>query len=251
MDVGAFVVPHAQAAELIQPGEGAFHYPAPSPKAAAVPRSTHGQSREHVAGSQTLTDDLRVIRAVAEHAVRTAPRSPSLTLEWRDRIDERQRFFRVVAAGPSPGGRPAARPARRRSRDACWLAWLDRWDSDQSSSHVPASCQSRRCRQHVIPEPQPSSCGNICHGMPLRRTKRMPVRHARSLTRGLPSFARRAGIGTNGSTRSHNASGSSGAPIGRRRGAAAARRVTRRAVSRARASAWDPTPRRPSRPAAA
>src|SRR5262249_30878748 len=24
--------------------------------------------------------------------------------------------------------------------------------------------------------PQPSSCGNICHGMPLRRTKRMPMK---------------------------------------------------------------------------
>jgi hypothetical protein len=73
-------------------------------------------------------------------------------------------------------------------------------------SHTPANCQSRKRRQHVIPEPQPSSCGNICHGIPLRRTKRMPVRHARSEMRGRPPLGRRAGIGKNGSTRSHNGS---------------------------------------------
>ena len=27
-----------------------------------------------------------------------------------------------------------------------------------------AFCQSRSRRQHVIPEPQPSSCGSICQG---------------------------------------------------------------------------------------
>jgi hypothetical protein len=80
-------------------------------------------------------------------------------------------------------------------------------------SEVPASCQSRNRRQHVIPDPHPSSCGSICQGMPLRRTKTMPVRHARSGTRGLPPFGRRGGIGRNGSTRSHNGSGSSAAAI--------------------------------------
>ena len=41
----------------------------------------------------------------------------------------------------------------------------------------------------------------------------MPVRHARSETRGRPPCGRRDGIGKNGSTRSHNASGSSAAAI--------------------------------------
>jgi hypothetical protein len=77
----------------------------------------------------------------------------------------------------------------------------------------PARCQSRRRRQHVIPGPHPSSCGSICQGMPLRRTNRMPVRHARSETRGRPPFGRRSGIGKNGSTRSDNGSGSSAAAI--------------------------------------
>jgi len=84
-------------------------------------------------------------------------------------------------------------------------------------AHTPARCQSRRRRQHVIPDPQPSSWGSICQGMPLRRTKTMPVRHARSETRGRPPCGRRAGIGKNGSTRSHNGSGRSAAVITRSR----------------------------------
>jgi len=81
------------------------------------------------------------------------------------------------------------------------------------SSHTPANCQSRRRRQHVIPDPKPSSCGSICHGMPLRRTKTMPARHARSETRGRPPVGRLGELGRKGSTRSHNASGSSAAAI--------------------------------------
>ena len=84
-------------------------------------------------------------------------------------------------------------------------------------SRTPARCQSRRRRQHVIPDPHPSSCGSICQGMPLRRTKRRPVRQARSETRGRPPFGRRGGVGKNGSTRSHNGSGSSAAAIPRSR----------------------------------
>jgi hypothetical protein len=41
----------------------------------------------------------------------------------------------------------------------------------------------------------------------------MPVMHARSETRGRPPFVRRGRIGKNGSTRSHNASGSNAAAI--------------------------------------
>ncbi len=80
-------------------------------------------------------------------------------------------------------------------------------------SHTPARCQSRRRRQHVIPEPHSSSCGSICQGMPLRRTNKMPVRHARSEMRGRPPLGRRGVVGKNGSTRSHNGSGSSAAAI--------------------------------------
>jgi hypothetical protein len=79
--------------------------------------------------------------------------------------------------------------------------------------HTSARCQSRRRRPHVIPEPHSSSCGSICQGMRLRRTNKMPVRQARSEIRGRPPFGRRGAVGKNGSTRSHNGSGSSAAAI--------------------------------------
>jgi hypothetical protein len=98
----------------------------------------------------------------------------------------------------------SSRPSQ--SRSAKWIR-----------SQTPARCQSRRRRQHVIPDPHPSSCGSICQGMPLRRTKTMPVRHARSETRGRPPRGRRGRIGKKGSTRSHNGSESNAAAIGRSR----------------------------------
>jgi hypothetical protein len=53
-------------------------------------------------------------------------------------------------------------------------------------SHTPASCHSRRRRQQVTPDPQPISWGSISQEMPLLSTKMMPLRAARSSTRGLP-----------------------------------------------------------------
>ena len=78
---------------------------------------------------------------------------------------------------------------------------------------MPSSCQSRKRRQHVMPDPQPSSRGSICQGIPLRSTNRMPVGHARSGTHGGLPCGRRGGIGKNGSTRSRNGVGSSAAAI--------------------------------------
>ena len=54
-------------------------------------------------------------------------------------------------------------------------------------SHTPASCQSRRRRQQVIPEPQPNSCGSTSQGMPDLEdeddaSQRGPIGHARSAT---------------------------------------------------------------------
>jgi hypothetical protein len=48
-----------------------------------------------------------------------------------------------------------------------------------NSRHTPASCQSRRRRQQVLPDPQPISWGNISQEMALFSTKTMPVRAVR------------------------------------------------------------------------
>ena len=105
-------------------------------------------------------------------------------------------------SGSHRSGEPrVARHVRRRSDDVWSHAWPDRWDSDRfghrrtprewnycprsratnqsgrraranpraqsgsAPSHTPASCQLCRRRQHVIPDPHPSSAGSICQGM--------------------------------------------------------------------------------------
>jgi len=71
--------------------------------------------------------------------------------------------------------------------------------------HTPACCHSRRRRQQLIPEPQPSSWGRFSQAMPVFKTKRMPVSALR-LSRGLrPGKRARLGLGGNsGSIHSHN-----------------------------------------------
>lgn len=79
-------------------------------------------------------------------------------------------------------------------------------------SQIPSCCQSRNRCQHVMPEPQPSICGSICHGIPLQSTKIMPARQVRSVTRGGPPCRLGDGIGRRGSIKFHNASGTN-APV--------------------------------------
>ena len=59
--------------------------------------------------------------------------------------------------------------------------------------HAPTTCQSRSRRQQFMPQPHFISAGSISQGMPEHSTNRMPVRAARSSTRGRPPFGREAG----------------------------------------------------------
>jgi hypothetical protein len=103
---------------------------------------------------------------------------------------------RTASGTPSPSQiRCRLPPLLARSGDSALFAFRHRqrarnkgprWPRDQSmspsrgSQFRRAKCnrsqmhscrQSRKRRQHVIPDPQPSSRGNICHGMPLRSTR--------------------------------------------------------------------------------
>lgn len=78
-----------------------------------------------------------------------------------------------------------------------------------SFSQTPAFCQSRNCRQQVMPLPQPSSCGKSSQPIPVFSTKRIPVSAARSPIRLRPGyFGRRAFRGMSGPMISHNESSS-------------------------------------------
>jgi hypothetical protein len=73
--------------------------------------------------------------------------------------------------------------------------------------HTPTCCQSRKRRQHVMPLPQPSSCGCISHGMPDFKTNTIPVKAARSaMVRGRPPLGFGGSGGKSGATISHNLS---------------------------------------------
>jgi hypothetical protein len=65
MNVGSFLITDAQSAKLIEPCEGPFHHPAPSPQSAAMSGVSLGEPRHDAAGTQTLPDCLCVITTVA------------------------------------------------------------------------------------------------------------------------------------------------------------------------------------------
>lgn len=83
-----------------------------------------------------------------------------------------------------------------------------------SRSHTPASCQSRRRRQQVMPLPHPISCGRYSQPIPVRSTKRIPASAARSSTGGRPPRGFGRGGGNSGRMRAHSASGTSGFAMG-------------------------------------
>jgi hypothetical protein len=127
------------------------------------------------------------------------------------------RFARSVGFGPVWPPPHTARTEQLSTTARDQSMWSSRASQSSSAkcmrSQMPAYCQSRRRRQHVIPEPHSSSCGSISHGMPLQSTKRMSVRQARSEIRGRLPFGRGRETGKRGSIRSHNASESSAAAI--------------------------------------
>jgi hypothetical protein len=134
MDVGPLVEPHAQAAKRLEPGERALDQPAPH-----RPRTASGTPRPSQIRWRLLP---RLARSVGLGPVGSPPytaRMEQLSTTARDQS------FRSSRAS--------------QSRTAKWIR-----------SQTPACCQSRTRRQHVIPDPHPSSCGRICQGIPLRRT---------------------------------------------------------------------------------
>ena len=221
------------------------------PQTAAVLRAPHRQQRQDAASSQPRSDCVRIVAAVSHHTIWTTARPSPLALEWKNRIHQRQCLLRVVSVGAGQSNRerhtspvadqmtlaPALGPI-----SGIWTGLVTAVDGPDGTTvhdrprpvNLIGACQPIQQRKvHQIPNarplpiaqapparhprPAPSSCGSICQGMPLRRTKTMPVRHARSETRGRPPCGRRGRIGKRGSTRSHNRSGSNAAAIRRSR----------------------------------
>jgi hypothetical protein len=124
-------------------------------------------------------------------------------------------FFRSIRGigarfGPPKTDRTLALSTTARSH---WMRSASRKRANstlRTFSHTPASCQARSRRQQVMGEPHPNSRGSIDQGMPLRSTNKIPVKAARSGTRGRPPFGLGGVAGNKGAITCHSSSPTNG-----------------------------------------
>jgi len=242
MNTGAPFIPHAEAAKLMEPGQCALDDPARPAEATAMRSPAFRQLRLDAAAVEGIAVRLRIIAAVALDEARLSPGAARPAADRRDRVHQRQELRDVVPVGggqlrrkrnplavsenvmfrprltaigrvrssffPPRNARMEELSAMARARSS-WPRWRNSASRTACRRfHTPARCQRTRRRQHVLPDPHPISFGSICQGRPLRSTNRIPVKAARSGTRGRPIALnrRRGGVGKSGSMRRHNAS---------------------------------------------
>ena len=209
----------------------------PRPEPCSVPRAGDHGSDPGLADLPAVF--VVVIAAVSAERIRALPWPAAAAADRRDGRDQGHELGDVVAVAAGQGRRQRdpvrfsdhvvlrARPGtvdRARARfgppfpaRTCELSItaLDQssapapFSSASSSScsfcHRPASCQSRSRRQHVIPDPNPSSYGRNSHRIPLYSTNEMPHSRFRLSSHGLavrcrsvPLFWTRRGIRAGG-----------------------------------------------------
>ena len=169
-----------------------------------LPRSAT-RALDGLYGIHSLFQDLRVVYVCSREDYRERDAS-----SVRNNVALRARFpliRRILAGLLAPLFAGTLAESKEALSQSTWLASPRRSKSTRwSSSHTPASCQSRKRRQQVDPEPQPISLGSISQGMPLFKTKTMPVRAARSSMRGLPPLGLGGSSGNSGWTTSQSSS---------------------------------------------
>jgi hypothetical protein len=240
MDVRAALVPHIQPAEGAEPRLGPLDDPPVSAQPLLRLDSFTGNPTADAPPSEVVPTMLRFVRLVRVHLGRALAGATAWPLDRLDRLQEgleqahvvhigRGQRHREGDAGPvdhnmalrarfaaicriRPGGfapffartlvlsrlaRDQSIPSRspKRSKSTRW-----------SRCQIPAACQARRRRQHVMPLPQPISFGKSSHGIPVRSTKMIPVSAARSDSRGRPPFGLGGSGGNSGATISHSSS---------------------------------------------
>lgn len=247
MHVGASLVADRQASKPTQPGQGAFDHPAIAAQALAALDAFARDAHLDVASGQRLPAARDVIGFVGVQLGRALAWPPPWAFDRLDRVkqglevdavmairrpqQDRQRNaltvddqvvfaarFALVGGIPTDlrapllaGTLALSRLARLQSmRSASPNRSSKAWCS---ASQTPASCQSRRRRQHVTPLPQPISCGSSSQGIPDLSTKMMPVRAARSGTRGRPPFGFGGSGGSSGAMISQSSAETSGLAI--------------------------------------
>ena len=244
MDIVTAFITNSKPSKLMQPSKRSLDHPAEYTKAAAVFRPAFCQNRIYTQLTQRISMRLTVIGSIALNTIRSLTRTTHFTCYRRNRLDQRQKLSYIVAVGSSNfrcerdavsiGDNVMFRPqfpsircirARFRppktarteaestiARENSILSFSRRWLSRIRCilSQIPASCQSFRRRQQVIPEPHPISFGRYCQGIPVLSTNMIPVRAFRLLIGGLPPLWRGGCLGKMGSMSFHNWSFTSG-----------------------------------------
>lgn len=228
MDVCQSLITDPQSAELMQPSKGAFDDPTVRTESTAIGCVAFGENRLDVPFAQLIAVGLRVVPAVALHAVRSSAGSARLATDRRNAIYQWKQLRDVMGVGAGDNGRQgnalgvgdymvlAARfapvggvrarflPPPMARTDALSTTARDQsiWSALRSLANItswmrcqtPASCHARSRRQQVIPEPHPISWGKYSQGMPVIRTNRIPLNTLR-LSNGLrPGYRFRRGF---------------------------------------------------------
>ena len=208
VDVVASFPSDAEASEAVEPRDRALDNPAMASKAGAVRYSAAGDDRFDALRPDQSAVLVVVIAAVAEQDV--GPSTSSSHEPWyrRDLGEQGHQLGNVIAVSAGQGHRErdalsgdedvvlAARPCaidragtafgpRRaartweesitaRDQSSCFAARNRASSTTCSLPQTPASFQAASRRQHVMPEPKPSSCGRYSHWIPVCSTNRIP-----------------------------------------------------------------------------
>ena len=248
MNIVTFFITNTQTPLIEQPIKGSLNNVTKFAKTATIFGVTFGNQWFNLSLSQRLANLLfSIVGTIREHFIRTPARAALRLLDRRDSIDQCNGHLRIMNICPGMFNRqrraPAVnnqvtlravfapirgiwacfRPPKSARTEQLSMAEVDQSiasampNSSSRACHIfcqtPAICQSRRRRQQVMPLPQPISRGRYSQGVPVLRTNRMPVRQARSGTRGRPPFGFDGSGGICCLIRSHSPSVSSGLAI--------------------------------------
>jgi len=248
MNLCAPFVTDAQATELVQPTQGAFHDPAGFAQTAAMRPAGARQSPGDSQSAQPTMMRTTPIGPIPLHNLGPLTRATPFAAQRRNRQHQGLQLSAVMHVGggdldaqwkalgigakmmfaarfaavrrvgsrlkPPKTARTLLESTTARDQSIRSATCKRRNNSRWSFSHTPAFCQSRSRRQQVMPLPHPISKGRSRQAMPVLSTKRIPVSAARSEIGLRPgNFLRRVRVGSNGRMIVHNDSSIKGFAI--------------------------------------
>jgi len=232
MNIDATLEACTQLAEGSQPGVSALDDPAVATEPIIALDASAGDAILDASALEVSTASRVVVTLVRMQFSGPAARPSPLAAHRRQGVDQFVEDHRIVTVGPSdaedqrdalavrdevalaaklapvrgvgprvraPRGLGTLAPSMLTRLKSSLSALRNSASSNRCSRcHTPAACQSRSRRQHVMPLPKPNSWGSSSQGMPVRSTKRMPLRACSSLSRGRPPLAEGVTTGSNG-----------------------------------------------------